>query len=156
MRKKSGRKLNAYEFYDLLKNVTITVDKYELKIKDITTDLKLQVLPQLMEIDKMANMIGDFSEHNIFLQTEKIAGNVNACMGFVKDEKKKLYLPNTALNKDIRDITKERSKIIAILKKDVNENLYKNITYLKKNYRIENLLENDDINKRIDIKSMRE
>ena len=57
---KDGKKVNAYEFYDLIKNKRISLNDYIIKSKDKTTDLKLQVLPQLMRLDKMANMIGDF------------------------------------------------------------------------------------------------
>ena len=35
-------------------------------------DLKLQVLPQLMKLDKMATMIGDFNNINLYLQTKKL------------------------------------------------------------------------------------
>ena len=44
----------------------ISLNDYIIKSKDKTTDLKLQVLPQLMRLDKMANMIGDFSNFNLF------------------------------------------------------------------------------------------
>lgn len=148
---KDGKKLNSYEFYDLLRKVTITIDEYKFKCKDKTTDLKLQILPSLMRIDRMAKMIGEFSANNMFLQTDKIAGNTNACMGFVKYNDLNTYVPNTALKKDIRDITNNRNKIIAILKKDITENLYKNITYLKQNYQISDILKNEEINKIIDI-----
>lgn len=80
-----------------------------------------------MRIDRTANMIGDYYNSNIFLQPEKIAGNVNACMGFVNDKKMNIYVPNTALNIDLRSITSTRNKIVAILKKNMNEELYKNI-----------------------------
>lgn len=151
---KDGKKLNSYEFYNLLKSVSITVDNYKIVCKDKTTDLKLQVLPQLMRIDKMANMLGEFSNHNIFLQTEKIAGNINACMGFVKDACLNTYIPNTTLKKDIRDITDNRNKIVAILKKDVTENSYRNITYLKQNYQLVDVLKNKEINKIIDVENI--
>lgn len=148
------QKVNSYEFYDLLKNERLNMDKYTIQIRNNAADLKLKVLPQLMKIDKMANMIGNFSNHNIFLQTEKVAGNINACMGFVKDFKSDMYVPNTALQEDIRDITDNRNKIIAILKKEKNESLYRNITYLKKNYQISDILKNESINKSIDIQKL--
>ncbi|MCI8964795.1 MAG: hypothetical protein HFJ43_00275 [Clostridia bacterium] len=96
---KNGKKLNSYEFYNNIKDNKITLNKYVIKSKDKTTDLKLQVLPQLMKIDRMANMIGDFTNYNIFLQTEKIVGNINACMGFIKATKQNVYIPNTVLKK---------------------------------------------------------
>ena len=102
----------------------------------------------------MANMFGEFSNFNIFLQTEKIAGNINACMGFVKDNESNTYIPNTSLKKDIRDITNNRNKIIAIFKKDITEKLYKNITYLKQSYQIIDILKNKEINKTIDTKNI--
>lgn len=36
-------------------------------------------------------MIGNFTEDRLFLQTNKIVGNVNACMGFVKNEKNYIF-----------------------------------------------------------------
>lgn len=148
--RKDGRKINSYEFYDLLKSERLSLEKYNIQKRDSTTDLKLQVLPQLMKIDRVANMIGNFSNYNLFLQTKKIAGNINACMGFIKDSKSNIYVPNTVLKKDIRDITDNRAKIVAIFKKDVNDNFYKNITYLKQNFQIEDISKNKDLTLFID------
>ena len=78
-----------------------------------------------MKIDRTANMIGNYFSTNLFLQTEKVAGNINSCMGFVKDKKMNIYVPNTALNLDLRSITSTRNKIVAILKKNINDKLYK-------------------------------
>lgn len=68
--------------------------------------------------------------------------------------KQNIYVPNTALKIDIRDITNDRKRIIAVLKKNINEKLYKNITYLNKKYQIENILQNQEINKKIDINNI--
>lgn len=146
---KGNELINSYKFYMLLREGGI--DESKLKVKDDTTYYKLEILSQLMKIDKMASMIGTFSSFSILLQTDKIIGNVNACMGFVKDSEFKMYVPNTVLKKDIRDVTDDRKKIIAVLKKDINEKLYKNITYLKQNYQINDILKNDGINENIDI-----
>ena len=144
----NNKELNSYRFYDLLKKGTINASN--LIKKDTTTELKLQVLPQLMKIDKNANMIGNFYNSNIYLQTEKVAGNINCCMGFVKNKETNLYIPNTALKRDIRDITKDMKKVIAILKKDFNEKQYKNITYLKKGYNIDEILNDEKIRQKVD------
>lgn len=151
---KNNRRVNSYEFYDLIKSERVNLRQYKIESKDGTTDLKLQVLPQLMKIDRMASMIGNFSNCNMVLQTEKIAGNIHACMGFIKDVKLNIYIPNTVLKKDIRDITDDRGKIVAILKKEMTDDLYKNITYLKQNYQIADILKNEKINDRIDIKNI--
>ena len=144
----NNKLINSYKFYKLLQAGGI--DESKLKIKDNTTYYKLEVLPQLMKIDRMASMIGNFNGNSLLLQTNKLVGNVNACMGFIKNEQN-IYVPNTALKKDIRDITNERKKIIAVLKKDINEKIYKNITYLKQKYQIISILQNQEVNKEIDI-----
>lgn len=146
---KQNKELSPSNFYYLLSRGRI--DEVKIKRRDDTTDLKLQILPQIMRIDRIANMIGDYSGNNIFLQTEKIAGNVTACIGFVRDGKLDTFVPNMALNIDIRTITNNRSKIIAILKKEIKDNLYKDITYLKSNYEIEDILKSEEVNKNIDI-----
>ncbi len=102
-----------------------------------------------MRIDKNAKMIGDFCGSNIFLQTDKVTGNINACMGFIKENN--IYIPNTVLKDDIRNIVNNQSKIIAIFKKEITENLYKNITYLKKEYEVKDILINNEIKKNIDV-----
>lgn len=146
-----GNQLNSYDVYNKIIDNKLTLNRYTIKSKDKTTGLKLNVLPQLMKIDRMANMMGDFNNYNLFLQTEKVAGNVRACMGFVKDRKNNVYVPNTALQKDIRDITENRSKIVAILKKKITEKLYCNITYLKNEYFLEELFQNEEVVKMIDV-----
>lgn len=148
---KEGKRVNSYKFYNLLKDKRINLNEYTIKNKDKTTELKLQVLPQLMKLDRIANMIGDFENSNLFLQTKKIAGNVNCCMGFVKDSKLKIYVPNTSLKMDIRDITTNRGRIIAIFKKDKNKEFYNEITYLNKNYKLKDILEIKGIKKLIKI-----
>lgn len=146
----NGNMLNSYNFYKLLKNNSI--DAMKIIPKNRTTYYKLDVLPQLMRIDRNANMIGEFNGSNLFLQTQKVAGNVNACMGFVKnDEYGNTFIPNTALKEDIRRIVDVQHKVIAIFKKDMSENLYANITYLKKNYQIKDIFKNEDISKIVDI-----
>ena len=150
----NGRILNSFEFYNLIKKGTITFNKYKIISRNNTMDLKLQVLPQLMKIDRMATMIGDFNNSNLYLQTKKIIGNVNTCMGFIKDSKSNLYIPNTTLKSDIRDITENTNKIVAILKKDANKILYDEMTYLKQNYKVADILKNEEITENIDLKKL--
>jgi len=60
-----------------------------------TTEMKLTVLPQIMNIHKVARMLGDYSPIKSVLMTEKIVDTVTACLGFVYDNK--YYVPNTVL-----------------------------------------------------------
>lgn len=145
-------KLSSLNFYKYINEDRL--DQKQIQKRDNTTDLKLQVLPELMRIDKFAKMIGNYNNTNIYLQTEKLAGNTNACMGFVRDNKNELFVPNTILKEDIRNKTKGTDKIIAILKKDITQRLYQNITYLKKSYEINDILKNKQINKNIDLENI--
>ena len=48
-----------------------------------------------MEIKRNVTMIGDFTDRGPKLFTEKAAGNVCGCIGFVKDRNTRLNVPNT-------------------------------------------------------------
>ena len=50
-----------------------------------TTDMKLSILPQLMQLHHSAKMVGDYDNTKSVLYTEKLAGNISACIGFVKE-----------------------------------------------------------------------
>ena len=54
--------------------------------KDGVTELKLTVLPILMNIHVVARMVGDYNHSKSLLITDKIAGTVTSAMGFVKSE----------------------------------------------------------------------
>ena len=94
---------------------------------DGTTQLKLEVLPQLMRKDLSAKMIGDIDSQTPKLYTEKLVGNIRACMGLVNDSS--TYVPNTVLNRDMRDITSNRAQIVAVFRKSTEENQYSEVTY---------------------------
>lgn len=87
--------------------------------------LKLDVLPILFELTKTAKMIGDFNGQAKNLWTEKLAGSAQACMGFVKDEESGIYVPNTALKEDARNMIKAPLRqILAIYQKPFGKPLY--------------------------------
>ena len=86
--------------------------------KDGSTVQKLDVLESMMEIKHNAMMIGDFTDRGPKLFTEKAAGNICGCIGFVKDRNTGLNVPNTLLKKDIRDVVGNPvQKIYAVFSK---------------------------------------
>ena len=90
-----------------------------------STEQKLDVLENMMDLKKAAVMIGDFTDKGPKLYSEKAAGNVFACIGFVRDRNKQLNVPNTLLKKDIRDVTaKPQQKIYAVLSKGYTDEKY--------------------------------
>lgn len=101
-----------------------------------TTEMKLSILPQLMNIQRFAKMVGDYSFTKSMLYTEKLAGNITACLGFVREDT--YYIPNTAIKEDIRDITRRpQQRILLIYKKHIHEVQYRELCYAAKNIDIE-------------------
>jgi len=120
---------------------------------DGTTRIKLSILFQVMNIHKVARMVGDFNGNNLKLNTEKILGNVHACMGFVcAQQHQGLFVPNTALREDIRDVSeKPTRKILAILRKPKDAKMYSECTYIAKGISLEELLSVGSLKLRVDI-----
>lgn len=87
--------------------------------KDGSTVQKLDILENMMGIKQNVTMIGDFTDRGPKLFTEKAAGNVCGCIGFVKDRNTMLNVPNTLLKKDIRDvIASPVQKVYVVLSKN--------------------------------------
>lgn len=96
-----------------------------------TVEMKLAVLPQMINIAKTAKMIGDYNHSKSLLYTEKLAGNVTACVGFVRDNR--YYVPNTVLREDLRDISRRpQQRVLAVFEKNVSDPCYSLPTYIAK------------------------
>ena len=98
---------------------------------DGTTQLKLEILPQLMVKNISAKMVGDFNGCNPKLYTEKLAGGVKACLGFVKTPYSE-YVPNTVLNIDIRTATRLPLQVIATYRRKRSDSVYNELVYKAK------------------------
>lgn len=138
----------SIEFYKMCLN-------NKLSYKDIvqkqngTTRLKLEILPQLVNIGRNAKLIADYDNSKINLYTEKIIGNIRCCVGFVK--KDKYYLPNTIIKQDVREISQKQSinKIIAILEKSIKDKQYNCVTYIKKDIDLFSIIKVLNIQERV-------
>ena len=102
--------------------------------KDGSTGQKLEILESMMQIKHNVTMIGDFAHRGTKLYSEKAAGNVCACIGFVRDHNTKLNVPNTLLKKDIRDVTASPvQKVYAVISKEYAEEKYSVLEKIDKN-----------------------
>ena len=117
-----------------------------------TTDMKLSILPQLMKIQICAKMVGTYDFAKSVLFTEKVAGNIYACMGFVKENN--YYIPNTALREDIRDISvRPQKRILAIFKKDIPQRFYPlTPCYSAKKVNVSCLINSENLKQKFDFK----
>lgn len=136
--------LYANEFYNKAINKRLKEDEFEL-ISSGITEVKLRILSELIYIDKKARMIGDYSSSKLKLRTDKLIGGVNACVGFIKNNRSKYYVPNTLLGINIKSITnKPQSRIIAIFKKSIKDDKYMYLSYMAKGLLFQRLV-NDTI-----------
>lgn len=127
----TGVKIHHYmtsgEFYNKCLSSRISESDFYLS-SDGTTEMKLSVLPALMSIYKNAKMVGIYDESKSFLVTEKVIGNVSACIGFVKDND--YYVPNTVLKEDIRNISfHPQKKVLFVSRKKTQYDKYTEICY---------------------------
>lgn len=92
---------------------------------DGSTAQKLDILENMMQIKRNVTMIGDFTDRGPKLYTEKVAGGVCGCIGFVNDRSTGLNVPNTLLRKDIRDVTASPvQKVYAVFSKSYTAEKY--------------------------------
>ena len=117
---------SAIHFYQKCLDKRLKEDDFSFS-KDGSTGQKLDILEKMMLIKKNVTMIGDFTDRGPKLFTEKAAGNICGCIGFVQDRNTKLNVPNTLLKKDIRDVTAQPTyKVFAVFYKD-----YTTLQFLK-------------------------
>lgn len=124
-------RISAGAFFDKCMNKRLGTEEFELAV-DGTTEMKLKILPMLFRKNLSANMVGDFSARTPVLVTEKLAGGVKGCMGFVLDEETGYYAPNTVLNLDIRTYLTNQLRIVATFRKKKSEDDYSERVYIAK------------------------
>lgn len=125
------KRIRAKDFYKKCLNHKLSVRDFEFS-PDGTTPLKLEVLPSIINKNLSANMIGDYNSSNPKLYTQKLVGNVNACMGFVEDEHTFRYVPNTVLKIDMRDYVTNSARVLAVFRKMRDTDKYYECTYVAK------------------------
>ena len=144
---------SAIHFYQKCLDKRLKEDDFSLS-KDGSTGQKLDILEKMMLIKKNVTMIGDFTDRGPKLFTEKAAGNICGCIGFVQDRNTKLNVPNTLLKKDIRDVTAQPTyKVFAVFSKDYKDEKYSLVTKLDKSIDLNEIHFNDEIENILDVRS---
>lgn len=124
--------MTSERFFQLCKNHKLNTSDIEA-LPTGQSALKADVLPSLMKIPYTAKMMGDYNGTGNYLFTEKLAGTVVGRMGFRFDGAEGQFIANTVLKEDVRNVTVEKSQIIAVYQKCVGEAFYPNtpITCIK-------------------------
>lgn len=144
--------ISSIHFYEKCLSNRLTENDFAFA-KDGSTGQKLDILESMMKIKKNVTMIGEFTDRGPKLFTEKAAGNVCGCIGFVKDRNTRLNVPNTLLKKDIRDVTASPTqKVYAVLSKNYSDERYSVLEKLDKSISLQKYCFMEEIEKLIELK----
>lgn len=142
-------KLSGERFYRAAFGERLHLNDIELP-RDGTAALKLSVLPRLMNIHTNAKMIGTYNDSQPLLITDKLVGNIDAVLGFRKDNG--YYLPNTALKEDIRKISvPPLLRVAAIFVKNRRDEKYGKCTYVAKGIELNDPIFAEIINEKVQL-----
>ena len=145
---------SAIHFYEKCLNRRLNEDDFSFS-RDGSTGQKLDILESMMQIKRNVTMIGDFTDRGPKLYSEKAAGNVCACIGFVKDRNTRLNVPNTLLKKDIRDvIASPVQKVYAVISKVYSEGKYSVLEKVDKNLNLTEVFFLEEIEKMLNRESL--
>lgn len=123
--------INARHFFNLCYDKRLTESDFDFA-SDGTTEMKMRVLPSLMKKNLSAKMLGDYNLYQPKLYTDKLAGSLSACMGFVRDGGNGRFVPNTVLEGDIRTKVKHADRIILTYRKKRIDAQYAEIVFQAK------------------------
>lgn len=145
--------LKPVEFFNAASENRLRVDDFQYK--DKTSYIKLDNLQKGIYLPIKAQMIGSYLQQSPLLQLDKVAGSVKLILGFDIEKCKEIAFPKSFLIDDIRNrVIGKPNKIMVIFRKNNNEKLYNNITYIAKNIDIYKLDFPEKIKQKIDIKNM--
>ena len=145
---------SAIHFYEKCLDRRLNEDDFSFS-RDGSTGQKLDILESMMQIKRNVTMIGNFTDRGPKLYSEKAAGNVCACIGFVKDRNTRLNVPNTLLKKDIRDvIASPVQKVYAVISKVYSEGKYSVLEKVDKNLNLTEVFFLEEIEKMLNRESL--
>jgi hypothetical protein len=119
----------AVDFYNLAVKGKLETSHFIIRDRK-NVENKLEAFKQTMAIHKTGKEIGDFYGTGGKLHTDKLSGNVFACLGYSLDDT--MYVPNTNLKENVRFFTAKPCPILVTLRKDIAEEKYTEITHIKK------------------------
>lgn len=129
----------------------------KLSEKDFSLDTrgkaqqKLAVLPYLHELFYHNCMIGNFINSGICIKADYFVGDTKAVLSVGFRYGKKVDMPVTLYNENVKILSKPTFKVLAIFEKNYNEEDYRICTYLSKGQDMGKLRLPDEIANIVDI-----
>lgn len=125
-------KISANAFFSLCIDRRLQAGDFDVDPSGFT-ELKLKVLPRLVTPNLSANMIGNYYSNRPVLETDKLVGNTRCCVGLITDSRQNpYYSPNSVIAADIRELSRDRVRIIATYRKYIKEDSYSELVYAAK------------------------
>lgn len=137
-------KLSAQRFYEKCLNGKLAIEEIEIDQKG-KAQQKLEVLPFLHELLYNNCMIGNFINSGICIQADYFMGNTKATLSVGFRFGKKADFPVTLYKEDVRKLSNPTNKVLAIFRKEHDQQNYTECTYLSKGQEIHKLPISDDV-----------
>lgn len=119
---------------------------------DGTTQLKLEALPAITKFTSITKIVGDSNGRQPYLYIEKIVGGVNFCLGLRVDAAINQYVPVSALQRDIKELTDKPSQVLAIFERPYGSDCtYKTIRHVAKGLNLNNINLPEDLKTKISL-----
>ena len=135
-------------FYDACIDGKLSEKDFDFS-NDGTTQLKFQVMMEILNVHITGRYIGEYNGKRPYLITDKFVGNYNYCLGLKKN--KKYYSPNTVLKANItKEILLPPKEIWATLRTDVENVVYDQLCYMRKNTSLSDIILPDELLEKID------
>ena len=107
---------------------------------DGMSHLKLQALPAITRFTTITKIAGDTNGLQPYLIVDKLVGGVNFCLGLRKDGEIGKYVPVSALQRDIKELTSNPSQVLFIMEREYGGvEAYKKIRHVAKGLNLINL-----------------
>ena len=127
VRRADGLSSNA--FFEKCLDKRLSVNDFYLP-KNGSHEQKLRVLPRLFAKNLSASTIGEAAGgQRLDLYTSRLAGDERACMGFVLQNKNQCFVPNTALDTDVKAEIIKPHRILLTYRKSFSEKDYHELVY---------------------------
>lgn len=142
--------LSAQLFYSASISGKLSEKDFSLDTKG-KAQQKLAVLPYLHELFYHNCMIGNFINSGICIKADYFVGDTKAVLSVGFRYGKKVDMPVTLYNENVKILSKPTFKVLAIFEKNYNEEDYRICTYLSKGQDMGKLKLPDEIANIVDI-----
>ena len=142
--------LSAQLFYSASISGKLSEKDFSLDTKG-KAQQKLAVLPYLHELFYHNCMIGNFINSGICIKADYFVGDSKAVLSVGFRYGKKVDMPVTLYNENVKILSKPTFKVLAIFEKNYNEEDYRMCTYLSKGQDMRKLRLPDEIANIVDI-----